>query len=244
MENRIRAAFDAIHADEKLVSRTKSALRRRACQYGPEAVRKKRGRLRLAGCLAVLALVILGTAAYCTPPAAIAIDINPSLELKVNAFDKVVSAKGVNEDGKAIVEGLSLKNLGYMEAVRRVLCSEDMEHHLNGENLLSITVVGGTLEEDDTFYRKIICSANAVAGEEKLYYCKADPQTMEAARKVGLNVARYRAMLELQKTDPGVSPEDVLGMSMRQVKELIGCQLPDMPCRCAGKAPCCAALQG
>ena len=39
---------------------------------------------------------------YFTPIAEISIDINPSIELRVNRFDQVISVDGLNGDGQAL----------------------------------------------------------------------------------------------------------------------------------------------
>ena len=82
MDDRIRAAFDAIHAEEALKEHTKAAL---AARQRP-AVRQR----RLAPLLACLALVVAllggGGWLWFTPTASVSVDINPSLELRLNRF--------------------------------------------------------------------------------------------------------------------------------------------------------------
>ena len=52
-----------------------------------------------------------GTYAYAkTPVAYVSMDINPSVELAVNAFDTVIAVEAYNEDGKNILEGTNLVN--------------------------------------------------------------------------------------------------------------------------------------
>ena len=230
MEDKIKAAFDQIHADPKIVRRCKAALRKNSFDYGRERQRMKNCKIRRASCFAMLAAVLLGAGIYRLPTASIDIDINPSVELKINAFDKVVKAKGLNDDGRAVIEQLELENLRYTKAVRKLLLSESMEPYMDGEQVLSITVVGGTLENEEEFLRNVVCSASVVTKEENLCYFKADADTAQAAKKAGLSVARYRALLELQAENPNITADDVLKMSMQEIKELIGCDKIDQPC--------------
>ena len=136
----------------------------------------------------------------------------------------------MSEDGREVIEDMELQNLPYTKAVRRILLSDNMEQYMDGSELVSIAVVGGTLKSEEEFIRNVVCSASAVTKEENLYYCKTDAETAQAAKKAGLTVARYQALMELQALDPNITAEDVLGMSMREIKELIGCYELDEPC--------------
>lgn len=52
-----------------------------------------------------------GTYAYAkTPVAYVSMDINPSVELAVNAFDTAIVVEVYNEDGKNVLEGTNLVN--------------------------------------------------------------------------------------------------------------------------------------
>lgn len=229
MEERIKAAFDNIHADEKLKSRVRYSLRKHRIN---RLVGRPCFKLRYAMCCALLLICIAGFGAYRIPRASIEVDVNPSIELKVNAFDRVVKAVGMNDDGEAIVERLKLKNLKYTDAMICLLGNKDMEQYLDEDALLAITVVGPTPSETDKFMQCIASYTCCVTKEENIYYCKANPETAQAAAKMGLSVARYRALLELQKQDPEIGTEEVLEMSMREIKELIGCDRPFRSCNC------------
>lgn len=58
-------------------------------------------------------LVIFGISGYTyyTPYTYVSLDVNPSLEYSVNRFDRVLSVKGVNDDGKEILSKKELNDL-------------------------------------------------------------------------------------------------------------------------------------
>ncbi len=62
---------------------------------------------------ATAACVILGTGcwAYATPYTYVSVDVNPSIEYTLNRFDRVLAVKAVNEDGKAIIDEITLAKL-------------------------------------------------------------------------------------------------------------------------------------
>jgi hypothetical protein len=53
-----------------------------------------------------------GALAYYTPVSYVSMDVNPSIEYKLNMFERVLSVKGINDDGTEIVEEIDLANLG------------------------------------------------------------------------------------------------------------------------------------
>ena len=228
MENRIKAAFDNIHADQKIVRHTKATLRRKSFDYGRDIPAMRARKFRRAVCMAMLALTLLGAGAYRMPTAAIDIDINPSIEMKVNAFDKVVSVKGLNDDGKAVVKNMELENMPYTQAMRRLLLSDEMEHYLAGGDMLSITVVGNINGEE--VLRNAVCSASAVVGMDNIYYCNVASETAKEAAEESLSVAKYLAYKQLKENNPYITSQQVNDMSMQEIKLLIGCSELDEPC--------------
>ena len=230
MENRIKAAFDTIRADEKTIRRTRASLRKMSFDYGRDIPAMRLRKFRRLICAAMLAVLLLGAGAYGLPTAAIDIAINPDLELKINAFDKVISAKGLNADGSALIEDMELKNLSYTKALRRIMLSDKMEVYLARGDVLSITVVDGDELNGGEILRNAVCSASAVVSSEDIYYCSVDSEVARAAKELQLSVAGYLALQQLREADPSVSPEQVREMDMREVKQLIGCPDLDKPC--------------
>ena len=117
MNERLKEAFGVVHAEESLKRDTLAYVRRR--MRGRRALPR-----RLIPALACLMIALGGMGGlYFTPTSVISIDVNPSLELSVNRFDRVVGVEGLNEDGRALAGELSLTHRTYADAVERVLDS-------------------------------------------------------------------------------------------------------------------------
>lgn len=122
MDERIRDAFASIHAEEELKKSTRAVLE----QARTRRHRPARALTAAVACLVLLVVGIGGYQFYFTPTPVLSIDINPSLELGVNRFDKVVSVQSYNEDGQALADILELKYLDYRDALEELLASPDM----------------------------------------------------------------------------------------------------------------------
>ena len=53
----------------------------------------------------------------------IALDINPSVEISLNNFDRVVEAKALNSDGEKVLKGMDLKNVDMDVAINAIVGS-------------------------------------------------------------------------------------------------------------------------
>ena len=214
MDERIRDAFDSIHAGEELKESTRAALanartrRRRPARYLAAAV----------ACLVLLVAGIGGYQFYFAPTSVLSIDINPSLELGVNRFDRVVTVQSYNEDGQALADTLELKYLDYREALDQLLASPDISERLDQGALLSITVAG----ENETQCGRLLAGAEAcTAGQENVSCRHGNAEDLEQAHHAGLSLGKYQAFLELQALDPTVTADDVAGLTMRQIRDWI-----------------------
>ena len=214
MDERIRDAFASIHAEEELKESTRAALanartrRRRPARYLAAAV----------ACLVLLVAGIGGYQFYFAPTSVLSIDINPSLELGVNRFDRVVTVQSYNEDGQALADTLELKYLDYREALDQLLASPDISERLAQGALLSITVAG----ENETQCGRLLAGAEAcTAGQENVSCRHGNAEDLEQAHHAGLSLGKYQAFLELQALDPTVTAEDVAGLTMRQIRDWI-----------------------
>ena len=230
MKNDIREAFDAVHADERLRRQTKAYLRKATLDYGRDVQRRRQRQMRLASCTAALVLLVVRAGMWLLPVTSIDLDINPSLEMRVNSFGRVTRLKGLNADGLALVEELDVKGLPYDEAMQRILISEELEPYLENESLISITVVGKDESLAEEMLSKVVCRAYAIAEEDNIYYCQTDPETARAARSVGLCVLRYQVWQQLKESDPSITVEAVAMMPKAEIIRLAKFEKLENPC--------------
>ena len=209
MNERLKEAFGAVHAEESLKRDTLAYVRRRMRRTLPR---------RLIPALACLMIALGGIGGlYFTPTSVISIDVNPSLELSVNRFDRVVGVTGLNEDGCALAGELSLTHRGYAEAVEQVLDSPTVADCVSRGEEVTLTVVG---EDDAQSGRLLAGLESCTAGRQNTFCCAARPEEAALAREAGLPLGKYRAFLEAQALDPTLTPQDVQGMSMREIRRL------------------------
>lgn len=68
----------------------------------------------------LLAFVGAGTVLYNIPTTYIEISVNPSVQIVLNRFDRVLSVTGLNPDGEELLQGMDNKNLALYEVYSRI----------------------------------------------------------------------------------------------------------------------------
>ena len=231
MTDKLNDAFDSLRASEYLKRSARAHIRRKTFDYGRQIYQLRRHRSRIAACMLSLVLILSGVGIWFLPATSIGLDINPSLELQVNALDRVITLNGKNEDGIAVAAKLDVTGMAYDEAMQRILISEELAPYLENGSMISISVVGGGSNEHAVeMLSKVVCRAYAIAEDENVFYCQTDQKTLEAARASGLCIPRYLAWQHLLETDPNVTAAEVSQMPKEEIRALAQLRIIDNPC--------------
>lgn len=212
--NLIRKSLEQIQATEELKQNTLQYL---------NTQQQKRRRLphtvsRYAPVAACLFLLVLlgGYSVYRKPVSYISMDVNPSIELNINRFGKVVSAEAYNGSGRTAIKQISLKNISYMQAIDRLLKDENYSKYLKEDSVLVFTVVSDQSEE----IIKKINSSEWFRKYDALTYT-SDLSCMHEAHQHEMSFGKYRTYLELLEYDYNVTIEDCHGMTMGELRDRI-----------------------
>lgn len=209
MENKLREALDCVTASQELKEKTRAFIREKQnhphvpAHWIPAA----------AACLLLL-LAVGGVWLYFLPAAAISVDINPSLELTVNRFDRVIEVTGYG-DGIQLAESLELTHLSDETALGRILESETVsELLLQADSVVTVTVIG----ENETQTARILeRMETCLAGRENAYCYSARPEEVAQAHELGLSYGKYRAMKEINSLGAQATAEQIQGMTMGEI---------------------------
>lgn len=222
MERLLKEAFDSIQADDSLRAETQHAVFQ-AMRNGRSAKRRSRCLLpvlALAACC-LLALGVGGYQLYFTPTTVLSIDINPSMEMDINRFGRVISLNGYNDDGVALAAELNVENKSYSDAVDALMANVTINDCLDRGEELSIAVVqtdGGKTSQSDAVL-EYVSGCTAGHANAHCYALESDDSQMADAHDAGLSCGKYHAYQELLAYDPSITPEEVQQMTMREIRE-------------------------
>lgn len=150
------------------------------------------------------------------------IDINPSIELTINHLGRVLDSKGVNEDGKTLLDGHVIK--GTMEdAIMTILqLAQDVGYMLlsGDEPTTSITLVpfndGAAYEMLQRFSN--LYTDNGLSGVS-LYTCSKE--AMAQAEALGISPAQLNNAGDLFSFDPSVDIDEIINISKKTIVDMI-----------------------
>lgn len=199
-------AFQADVADDTSIP-TKKKIR---------VITSLRAKIALAACAVLIALGIGGGAyAYQTPVAYVGIDINPSIELGVNYFDRVVSAEGDNADGQDILSEINVVGMTYEEALASLNDSLTNKGYLTANAAVAVTVM---CDDDSRCSNLEETSQRCFSSAGQGVYCsRATSTEHHEAHKAGLGMGKYLAWRSLADAGVDISADDVAHMTMSEL---------------------------
>lgn len=180
----------------------------------------------------VLALGVSGAAySYTAPSKYVNFDINPSVELVTNMYDKVIDVKPLNEDGIKLVETLDLENKDIKEAMDILTkAAVDGGYFKEGlENEVLVTVASNNEEASKEEEQEL---GEVVKEELKEDNLEATPVTTQninlerkaEAEKLGISPGKYHLIEKLEAVKPGINFEEYgkkpVKDIMKEIKEI------------------------
>ncbi len=176
---------------------------------------------RLAAAMACLLLVAMGWGGYFLyfiPVSSISVDVNPSIELGINRFDRVVKVDTYNDDGYNIMSSLDVRFMDYRDAMDVILNQESEEAYLAEDSCIAIAVSGAAEGKQ----REMLACLHTCASSYGNVHCSTGSHgDAAAAHEAGMTLGRYQAFLELQALDSSITAEDIEGLTISQIWDKI-----------------------
>lgn len=217
MSNRIRNALDDIKATDELKSNTMDFMENEIARRKKKFFSFKRSAIVVYMFLLIIVGGFCGSYyVFSSPISYISIDINPSIELTLNRFDKVIDVTSYNESGGEVVQNLHLKNKYYTDVIEELLLEEKLQSYINEDSILSFTVIS---QNEEAILNEIKQCEGYKKYNAQCYGQNED--NMIKAHESGLSFGKYRAYQELLKYDPNFSVDKIKDMTMREIRDII-----------------------
>lgn len=218
MNDSFKEMFSAVTAEEELKNSTLDFISEKTRNYTVQKRRKSNYIYAAAACAVCTVMLFFGGySIYFSPKAEISVDINPSIELSVNRFDRVISVKEFNNDGELLARDIDVKHKKYTQAIDEIVKNEKIEALMTQEEILTLTVVSSDEEKTENMIASL---EKCTAGEKNAYCYSATADEAREAHRLGLSFGKYRAFLKLQKLNPDITADDVKDMTMREIRDL------------------------
>lgn len=191
-------------------------------QHKPRAMWIKRLAVVAACFVLLLAAGLVGYTFLFQTSSVISIDINPSVELKLNRMGRVVDMSALNDDGSILLSGLELKGKPYSEAIPILLQSEAMQPYLANNLVLEFAVYSQNDAQDILDYLNVQGQVAAATYPQLRVHCNGvGSEVVQQAHEHGISPGKMQALLDLQQLDPSIDVDTYSHHSMAEIRRLI-----------------------
>ena len=168
-----------------------------------------------------------------TLAAVVSFDVNPSIELSVDKNEKVLSAAGLNDDGREVLDGMELKDTDLDVAVNAIVGSMLQHGYLDDmANSILLSVSGVDGYDADTLQAKLTESVNELLKDCSVLsqnVSDADSDLVEKADKYGITVGKAKLITEIVASDSRHNFEELVGLTINELNLIAGGkQLPNI----------------
>lgn len=236
MNTRIKSALNQIKAEDTLLTETEEYLREVLTkEQNSKGIKFSKDKLFFMKKMAIAIVFIIvflsgSTGAYAyykTPVSYLSLDINPSIELGVNAFYKVVKVEGYNDDGEKMLEGIDVTGLNVEEAVKTLVETATYNGYIadDGSTVISLT----TETDDSKTSTKLEINSEAGANQAlkengKIAVIHKDnvPFALNGeAKALGVTAGKLNIIRKLQSVEPTATVDEYKNKSVKNIMKSI-----------------------
>lgn len=183
---------------------------------------------RLAAIAAAVILFLIGgygIYGYCTPYGYVNIDINPSVEISYNLFNKVLKITGLNEEGSLIIEkidGYKFKSLD--KVINKVVDSAVKGNYIKEEEenvvLLTFTEKGKEIDENRV-YEVVNEHIKETKNKVQIIVLESNDEVYQLAKKDKISPGKLMLINEALEVSEDKNIEDMIGRPVKEIVNMI-----------------------
>jgi len=183
---------------------------------------------RVASIAAVFIILIsggYGVYGYYNPFGYINVDINPSVELTYNLYRRVINVKGLNEDGKQIVESIQdYKNKSIDSIVNKIVDNAINDKYIisGEENVILVTVTEeGSAVDDEGIYQSLDQHLKETKTDVEIVLMESDKDAFADAKKTDMSPGKLMLANKALQASGGTNIDDIKNKSVKEIMSII-----------------------
>lgn len=199
-----------------------------------EAIVLKQNRpLRMAACMVAAVFMLCVGLVYFTQPkvdSLVSIDVNPGIELSIDAADRVLDCKALNSDAVKVLDGMDLKQKPLDVATDAIVHSLVQNGYLQAnseDNAILLSVANNNTERTKVLQKKLAVSVNTVLKQnnaQAVVLQQSDSLTKDLnsfAKEKQISVGKADFIRKIVGKDAQMQTEDLTDLSIRELALLV-----------------------
>jgi len=152
----------------------------------------------------LFALTYTGLAVYNTPTTYVSVDINPSMQLEINRFHKVINVVPFNEDAKTVLKSINIEHKNINQTINTIVDAAKELGFLTVENNHVEIDVISNVSDEDILKEKITKNMDKyVATGVDVTVDDANKDELALSKKLGVSLGRIKVAEEYTVTFGG-----------------------------------------
>ncbi len=179
--------------------------------------------------IVMLVFIIVGGLIYYNSPSSyVSIDINPSVMLTINRFEKVIKVESLNDDAKELIKDMNLYGMDVSEATIKITEKATELGYIDKEiddNVVLVSTYCNNSEKQDELQQRIHQNLNDNLNKNGIGYLIVDTElTEEDAKKAneyGVSKAKILFVKKTIEENPELKFEDLIYLPAREIAKYI-----------------------
>ena len=174
--------------------------------------------LSAAACLAVLCTAAFGCHLYYTPASYVYLDINPSIRLDLNCFERVIDVVPLNEDAEVLLSRVTVRKGNAEDCMNTIVSACQEQNYLNESN----TDIEVSVRTDSAALETAVETASTVISEDNLEVSvfQMDEEENDSAIEHHISARRLRAVRLYTEQFGGTLEENLASLRGRSSDEI------------------------
>lgn len=177
-----------------------------------------------AACFILFMFSMFGYGFYYNSETVISVDVNPSIELVVNRWNRVIDAEAYNQEGEEVLSKIKLNNKSIDEAIC-LLLSNGLENYIEDNTNILCTVQTESKKGTLGIKEKIRDSfASCLKGFQDNYDLEiygVDAELMKNAHAHRTTAGKYMTIMQLKEVMPEADVDEYSHCTVEEIREEI-----------------------
>jgi hypothetical protein len=182
----------------------------------------------IAACFLACIFLSTGVYAYYTPYSYVSVDINPSIALSLNRFERVISVNPLNDDAVNLIKDTKgLKNHDIDDALSEIIIRASEEGFIDEqmENQIMVVVSADNSKQEQELADLVdVIATNQLSKINNKFGVMVEKASVESYKEALSNKQSPGKEIladRLREVNPEIKDEEVMDMSVREVVHLI-----------------------
>lgn len=158
----------------------------------------------------------------------IELDVNPSIELKVNKNEEVIEASAKNEEAKQILKDMDLEKTDIDVALNAIIGSMVTNGYIDElANSILLTVENDDSAKGEELRQRLAAQINKILGSDQINgsvlsqnLSQTDARAQKLAEKYNISLGKANLILDILNSNSLLTEQDLVGLSINELNVL------------------------